>query len=170
MIDFFPRWLISMFPPTILCQENFFSIKHWRLIFLACEKWCLLVKFYLALNYNRNLSTSNRGIHVNPWLIHVNVWQNPLQYCKVVSLQLIRINEKKKETLIPKGLFWHIQHNLVQLRSKVEYTRTSLVVKRLRIRHAMQGTLVPSLVGEWSHVQGRQVSPLPATTEPAWYN
>ena len=28
-------------------------------------------------------------IHVNPWLIHVNVWQNPLQYCKVISLQLI---------------------------------------------------------------------------------
>ena len=33
--------------------------------------------------------------HVNPWLIHVNVWQNPLQYCKVISLQLIKINEKK---------------------------------------------------------------------------
>ena len=29
--------------------------------------------------------------HVNPWLIHVNVWQKPLQYCKVVSLQLIKI-------------------------------------------------------------------------------
>ena len=21
-----------------------------------------------------------RGTHVNPWLIHVNVWQKPLQY------------------------------------------------------------------------------------------
>ena len=39
---------------------------------------------------------SGRGTHVNPWLIHVNVWQKPLQYCKVVSLQLIKINEKKK--------------------------------------------------------------------------
>ena len=36
------------------------------------------------------------GIHVNPWLIHVNVWQKPLQYCKVISLQLIKINEKQK--------------------------------------------------------------------------
>ena len=36
------------------------------------------------------------GTHVNPWLIHVNVWQKPLQYCKVISLQLIKINEKKK--------------------------------------------------------------------------
>ena len=34
-----------------------------------------------------------RGIHVYPWLIHVNVWQKPLQYCKVISLQL----KKKKE-------------------------------------------------------------------------
>ena len=36
------------------------------------------------------------GTYVNPWLIHVNVWQKPLQYCKVISLQLIKINEKKK--------------------------------------------------------------------------
>ena len=28
------------------------------------------------------------GTHVHPWLIHVNVWQKPSQYCKVVSLQL----------------------------------------------------------------------------------
>ena len=26
--------------------------------------------------------------HVHPWLIHVKVWQKPLQYCKVISLQL----------------------------------------------------------------------------------
>ena len=31
-------------------------------------------------------------IHVAPWLIHVNVWQNPLQYCKVISFQLVKIN------------------------------------------------------------------------------
>ena len=35
------------------------------------------------------------GIHVNPWLTHVNAWQKPLQYCKVISLQLIKINGKK---------------------------------------------------------------------------
>ena len=39
---------------------------------------------------------SGRGTHVNPWLVHVNVWQNPLQYCKVISLQLIKLNGKKK--------------------------------------------------------------------------
>ena len=40
---------------------------------------------------------SGWGTHVNPWLIHVNVWQKPLQYCKEISLQLIKINEKKNE-------------------------------------------------------------------------
>ena len=40
---------------------------------------------------------SGWGTHVTPWLIHVNVWQNPLQCCEVISLQLIKINEKKKK-------------------------------------------------------------------------
>ena len=29
--------------------------------------------------------------HVHPWLIHVNVWQKPPQYCKVISLELKQI-------------------------------------------------------------------------------
>ena len=40
---------------------------------------------------------SGWGIHITPWLIHVNVWQNPPQCCEVISLQLIKINEKKKK-------------------------------------------------------------------------
>ena len=43
----------------------------------------------------RRQGGSGWGTHVNPWLIHVNVWQKPLQYCKVISLQLIKINGKK---------------------------------------------------------------------------
>ena len=43
---------------------------------------------------------SGWGTHVDPWLILVNAWQKPLQYCKVISLQLIKINEKKKDELI----------------------------------------------------------------------
>ena len=31
---------------------------------------------------------SGWGTHVYPWLIHVNVWQKPPQYCKAISLQL----------------------------------------------------------------------------------
>ena len=28
------------------------------------------------------------GEHMYTWLIHVNVWQKPLHYCKVIRLQL----------------------------------------------------------------------------------
>ena len=44
----------------------------------------------------RRMRGSGWGTHVNPWLIHVNVWQKPLKYCKVISLQLIKINGKIK--------------------------------------------------------------------------
>ena len=50
---------------------------------------------------------SGWGTHVNPWLIHVNVWQKPLQYCKVISLQLIKIKGKKR--LISGLWYWNIQ-------------------------------------------------------------
>ena len=56
-----------------------------------------------ALGWPRGMGWGGRwkgrsgwGTHVNPWLIHVNVWQKPLQYCKVTRLQLIKINGKKK--------------------------------------------------------------------------
>ena len=42
---------------------------------------------------------SGWGILETPWLIHVNIWQNPLQYCKVISLQLKKINEKKNKNI-----------------------------------------------------------------------
>ena len=41
-----------------------------------------------------------------PWLIPVNVLQNPLQCCKVISLQLIKINEKKNKTSTYLLCFW----------------------------------------------------------------
>ena len=40
--------------------------------------------------------------HVNPWLIHVDVWQKPSQYCKVISLQLNKLkklNIQKMKTM-----------------------------------------------------------------------
>ena len=55
-----------------------------------------------ALGWPRGIGWGGRweggtgwGTHVNPWLIHVNVCQKPLQYSKVISLQLIKINGKK---------------------------------------------------------------------------
>ena len=38
---------------------------------------------------------SRWGTYVHPWLIHVNVWQKPPQYCKIISFQLKQINFKK---------------------------------------------------------------------------
>ena len=46
---------------------------------------------------------SGWGTHVNPWLIHVSVWQKPLQYCKVISLQLIIIKGEKRVQMIKKN-------------------------------------------------------------------
>ena len=34
---------------------------------------------------------SDEGTPVHMWLIHVDVWQKPPQYCKVISLQLKQI-------------------------------------------------------------------------------
>ena len=58
---------------------------------------------------------SGWGIHVNPWLIQVTVWQKPLQYCKVISLQLIKINEKKE---IIKKASVHTQTHTFQKKEK----------------------------------------------------
>ena len=45
-------------------------------------------------------AASGWGIHVNPWLIHVNVWQKPLHYCKIISLQPIKIYGEKKKSSV----------------------------------------------------------------------
>ena len=36
-------------------------------------------------------------------VIHVNVWQKPLQYCKVISLQLNKVIYKKKKKCLLLG-------------------------------------------------------------------
>ena len=53
---------------------------------------------------------SGWGIHVNTWLIHVNVWRKPLQYCKVISLQLIKINGKTKQNKKKPQMHWDFLH------------------------------------------------------------
>ena len=48
------------------------------------------------------------GTQVHPWLIHVNIWQKPPQYCKVIRLQL----KKKKRVLTLQGsILEHVGHN-----------------------------------------------------------
>ena len=42
----------------------------------------------------RGRGVQDGGTHVHSGLIHVSVWQNPPQHCKVISLQLKQTNEK----------------------------------------------------------------------------
>ena len=53
-----------------------------------------------ALGQPRGMGWGGKGVwdegtHVRPWLIHGNVWQKPLQYWKVISLQLKFLKLKK---------------------------------------------------------------------------
>ena len=49
----------------------------------------------------------NEGTYVYLWLIHVDVWQKPIQYCKAIVLQL-KINKlifkERKARLKSSGL------------------------------------------------------------------
>ena len=58
---------------------------------------------------------SGWGTHVNPWLIDVNVWQKPLQYCKVFSLQIIKIIGKKMKMIIRKNEQNKVEKNLYSM-------------------------------------------------------
>ena len=79
---------------------------HWNMCIIICETdrqsrfdaWDRVLRAG-ALGWPRGMELGGRweggsgwGTHVPPWLIHVNVWQKPLQYCKVISLQLKQIN------------------------------------------------------------------------------
>ena len=77
------------------------------------EAWCAAVHAVEKVGHNwaskpsTTYSPPGTSVHVDspvkyigvPWLIHVSVWQNPLKCCEVISLQLIKINEKKKKNI-----------------------------------------------------------------------
>ena len=71
---------------------------------------------------------SGWGTHVNPWLIHVNVWQKPLQYCKVISLQIIKI--KIKIPFQPQSSKASVlQHSYMNIGKAIALTRWNFVDK-----------------------------------------
>ena len=68
-----------------------------------------------ALGWPRGMGKGGRweggsgwGTYVHPWLIHVNVWQKPLQYCKIISLQLTNIKKKQTNKSKPKFQNHHL--------------------------------------------------------------
>ena len=83
--------------------------QHWNIYIIICEidhqsrfnAWDRVLRAG-ALRWSWGMGWGGRwmggsgwGTHVHPWLIHVNVWQKPLQYCKVISFQL-----KKKDAVL----------------------------------------------------------------------
>ena len=81
--------------------------QHWNMYIIKCETdrqprldvWdrCSGLAHWEGPEEWDGEGGSGWGTHVNLWLIHVNVWQKPLQYYKVICLQLTKINEKKKK-------------------------------------------------------------------------
>ena len=75
--------------------------QHWNMYIIICEtnyqsrfdawEWVLRAG---ELGWPRGMGWGGRwkggsgwGTHIHPWLIHVNVWQKPLQYSIVIRLQ-----------------------------------------------------------------------------------
>ena len=83
---------------------------HWFTVYQHLKKkYCKpdsLVPFKKFKKSDLTLYSTGRSacevVHVNPWLIHVNIWQKPLQYSKVISLQLMKVNGKKMYPLFNK--------------------------------------------------------------------
>ena len=77
------------------------GLLHCRQIkMVGCMRWVFRAGALGRLREMGWRGRQKRGLgwrtHVNPWLFHVNIWQKPLQHCKVISLQWIKINGKKK--------------------------------------------------------------------------
>ena len=70
-------------------------------------------------------------ILVNPWLIHVNVWQKPLQYCKVISLQLIKWKKKKAHWVYLRiiAVFSNWKDSFLPVTQRVENSNNSKYVE-----------------------------------------
>ena len=95
-----------------------------------------------ALGWPRGMGWGGRrergsgwGTHVNPWLIHVNVWQKPLQYCKVISLQLIKIIGGGAEIARTwKQPWWSLTDKWIKMLWYIYTMEYHLAIKRNEIR------------------------------------
>ena len=74
---------------------------------------CIYVRHYLLMSFASIFHFLDKTFLFKERhrLIHVNVWQKPLQYCKVISLQLIKIIGKKLRLKQNK-----VRHNISHLK------------------------------------------------------
>ena len=68
---------------------------------------------------------SGWGTCVHLWRIHVDVWQKPIQYCKIISLQLKggwkRVQDGEHVCLWRIHFdIWQNQYNIVKLKNKIK--------------------------------------------------
>ena len=74
------------------------SVTSFAIIFSHSEH-CLFTLLIVSFIVQKLLSLI-RETHVHPWLIHVIVWQKPIQYCKIINLQLKFLKiEKNKQSI-----------------------------------------------------------------------
>ena len=81
------------FPCSSIGKE---STCHWNMYITICEidhqskfsAWNRALKVSVLGQPGGRGDRWDGGHMYNPWLIHVNVWQKPPQYCEVISLQL----------------------------------------------------------------------------------
>ena len=82
-----------------------------RCMRLGAQGWCTGMTLWDGWG-GRCEGVSGWRTHVHPWLIHVNVWQKPPQYYKVISLQLKLITEKARvgwsERIALKNVYYHM--------------------------------------------------------------
>ena len=101
----FSIMVAPIYIPTNSTQGfSFLYILVWQIFWLKApqreypllwkEPLPLLQNYYFKIGppgwRGRWVGGSGWGIHVTPWLIHVNVWQNPRKCCEVISLQPIK--------------------------------------------------------------------------------
>ena len=58
------------------------------------------------MEWERQVRFNREETHVYLWLIHVDVWQTPTQYCKAIIFQLNRNKEKNTSTRNSLAVQW----------------------------------------------------------------
>ena len=100
---------------------------------------------------------SGWGTHVNPWLIHVNVWQKPLQCCKVISLQRIKIKINKqtnKASILQCSGFFIVQlsHPYMTTDKTITLTRWTFVDNVMSLLFNMLSRLIITFLPRSKHL------------------
>ena len=107
------------------------------------------------------------GIHVYPWLIHVNVWRKPLQYCKVISFQLIIKKKNGRQWPPAEKMRCMVTSASQPGPARTQLLGLSVTQKQQREGHTLRSHLEGSerVRREWANGLGATLWQLPAYTD-----